>query len=79
MAPHNTALHTNLDVDYVIVYRFPETGEYWPIVIRSFAERLPVQKKARQALAFRSLSKVWQGPALQLKFEMAKIFHFWYL
>ncbi|MDI1485948.1 MAG: hypothetical protein OHK93_004137 [Ramalina farinacea] len=27
MAPHNTALHTNLDVDYVIVYRFHETGE----------------------------------------------------
>lgn len=42
MAPHNTGLHTNLDVDYVIVYRFPETGKYLPVVIRSFAERLSI-------------------------------------
>lgn len=27
MAPHNTALHTNFDVDYVIAYRFTDTGE----------------------------------------------------
>ena len=40
MAPHNTALHTNLDVDYVIVYRFPETGEYLHLDIRYLAERL---------------------------------------
>ena len=30
MAPHNPALHKNFEVDYVIVYRFPETGKFPP-------------------------------------------------
>ena len=74
MAPPSASAESNLDVDYVLSYRFSSEGA-WPADLSSSAQKLigPNQIREKQFRAFKISSEHWPMSVSKQKSEMERI------